>query len=185
MISHQAVTDELLSAQFNAIELETTWFAIRTRPRFEKKVSVELLEKGVEAFLPLHYVTRQWSDRRQIVSLPLFPGYTFVRIAPDQASRIRVLRTNGVIQFVGTTMLGTPIPDEEIEAIRRLLTQNVPFSVHPYIRVGQKVRIRGGALDGVKGLLTKVNRDQSLIISVNLIQRSVAMRVAGYEIEPG
>jgi transcription antitermination factor NusG len=107
-----------------------------------------------------------------------------VRIAAVQDARVAVLRTNGVINFVGVRGIGTPIPDSEIEAVRALLTQQIPFIPYPYLRVGQSVRIRGGALDGIKGILAKVNGDQSLIISVELIQRSIAMRVTGYDIEP-
>jgi transcription antitermination factor NusG len=157
---------------------------VQTRPRFEKKISLELQEKGIQAFVPLHDVKRQWSDRKQIVSLPLFPGYAFVRISSAQEARVAVLRTNGVTNFVGARGIGTPVPDEEIEAVQRLLKQQVPFKLYPYLSVGQSVRIRGGALDGIKGILEKVNGDQSLIISVELIQRSVSMRVTGFDIEP-
>jgi transcription antitermination factor NusG len=180
----QPIPSALLSIPFDATSLETAWFAVQTRPKYEKKVSFELQEKGVESFLPLHSAKRQWSDRRRTVSLPLFPGYTFVRIVPALDTRIRVLRTNGVINFVGPRGIGTSIPDSEIEAVQTLLNERISFTLHPYPKVGQAVRIRGGALDGIKGVLTKVNGDQSLIISVDLIQRSVAMRVTGYDIEP-
>jgi transcription antitermination factor NusG len=178
------IPSEFPSNFVSEMPVEKSWFAIQTRPKFEKKVAFELQEKGVESFLPLHSVKHQWSDRRQNVSLPLFSGYTFVRIAPAQGPRIAVLRTNGVINFVGARGIGTPIPDGEIEAVQMLLAGRVSFTLHPYLKVGQSVRIRGGALDGIKGILTKVNGDQSLVISVGLIQRSVAMRVTGYDIEP-
>ena len=95
-----------------------------------------------------------------------------------------VLRTNGITGFVGARGFGTPIPESEIDAVKTILKQQVPFQLHSYLKIGQSVRIRGGALDGIKGILTKVNGDQSLVISVDLIQRSVAMQVTGYEIEP-
>jgi transcription antitermination factor NusG len=180
----QPIASELLSICLDPEQVETAWSAVQTRPKFEKKVAFELQEKGIESFLPLHSVKRQWSDRKQSVSLPLFPGYAFVRIAPALCARIAVLRTNGVISFVGPRGIGTPVPDSEIEAVQALLNQRVPFTLHPYLKIGQSVRIRGGSLDGIKGILTKVNGDQSLIISVELIQRSVAMRVTGYDIEP-
>jgi transcription antitermination factor NusG len=160
-----------------------SWYAVQTRPRFEKKVALEFQEKGLESYVPLHAVKHQWSDRKQLVSLPLFPGYSFVRISAVQDARVAVLRTNGVNNFVGARGVGSPIPDSEIEAVRTLLKQQIPFKPHPYLRVGQAVRIRGGALDGIKGILTKVNGDQSLIISVELIQRSIAMRVTGFDVE--
>jgi transcription antitermination factor NusG len=160
------------------------WFAIQTRPRFEKKVTAELEGKRVEAFLPLHSATHQWSDRRRAVDLPLFPGYVFVRIAPLLHERVSVLRTNGVIGFVGARNVGIPIPDGEIEDIQAVLQRGVACEPYPYLKVGQSVRIRGGCLDGVGGVLMGVNGDRSLIISVNLIQRSVAVRIEGYNVEP-
>jgi transcription antitermination factor NusG len=180
----QLATTEMPAVNFDALSTPKAWFAVQTRPRFEKKVALELQEKGIQAFLPLDSVKRQWSDRKQTVSLPLFPGYTFVRISADQDLRVAVLRTNGVNNFVGARGIGTPIPDIEIEAVQTLLEQHVPFKIYPYLKLGETVRIRGGCLDGVKGILTKINGDQSLVISVELIQRSIAMRVTGYDIEP-
>ena len=184
MTTFQPVTSELLSVELRNIPIEVSWFAVQTRPRFEKKIALELKEKGLESYVPLHEVKRQWSDRKQLVSLPLFPGYAFVRIATFLDARVPVLRTHGVINFVGARGIGSPIPDGEIEAVQTLLKQRIPFKLYPYLKIGQAVRIRGGALDGIKGILTKVNGDQSLIVSVELIQRSIAMRVTGYEIEP-
>jgi transcription antitermination factor NusG len=177
------ITSEFVGNEVSGTEGKT-WFAIQTRPRFEKKVALELQEKGIENFLPLDFVKRQWSDRKQTVSLPLFPGYTFVRIATVQHERVAVLRTMGVNKFVGGKGIGTPIPDAEIETVQTILKQEVPFKPYPYANVGQTVRIRGGCLDGVKGILIKINGDRSLVISVDLIQRSLAMHVAGYDIEP-
>jgi transcription antitermination factor NusG len=173
-----------VSAGLDTEACEPYWFAVQTRPRFEKKVSLELQEKGIQSFLPLHSIKHQWSDRKQSVWLPLFPGYTFVHVEPVQIVRVAILRTNGVVNFVGAKGIGTPIPDGEIEAVQALLKQQIPFNAYPYAKLGQTVRIRGGALDGVKGILTRINGDQSLIITVELIQRSIAMRLTGYEIEP-
>jgi transcription termination/antitermination protein NusG len=179
----QLATNEVPAVNLDVLSGPKAWFAVHTRPRFEKKVALELQEKGIQAFLPLDSVKRQWSDRKQTVSLPLFPGYTFVRIPVDQDLRVAVLRTNGVNNFVGARGMGTPIPDSEIEAVQALVRQQVPFKVYPYLRLGQTVRIRGGCLDGIKGILTKINGDESLVISVELIQRSIAMRVTGYDID--
>jgi transcription termination/antitermination protein NusG len=176
-------SSELLSIDFRAISNEKCWFAIQTRPRFEKKVALGLQEKGIESFVPLQTVKHQWSDRKQMVSLPLFPGYTFVRLATGQDARVAVLRTHGVLNFVGARGVGVPIPDGEIEAVRTLLKQEISFDAHPYLVVGQTIRVRGGVLDGIKGILTKINGDQSLVISVEVIQRSVAIRVTGYDVE--
>lgn len=184
MIAIQQIASALVSVDLDTEASKPHWFAVQTRPRFEKKVSLELQEKGIQCFLPLHSAKRQWSDRKRSVLLPLFPGYTFVRVEPGHIVRVAILRTNGVTNFVGAKGIGTRIPDDEIEAVQALLKQQIPWDLCPYAKVGQTVRILGGALDGVKGTLTKINGDQSLVISVELIQRSIAMRLTGYEIEP-
>lgn len=153
------------------------------RPRYEKKVTAELQEQGVKTFLPLYSAMHQWSDRRRLADLPIFPSYVFVRILPVLNARISVLRTNGVTNFVGPRNIGVPIPDCEIEAVQAVLDGGASFEPYSYLKVGQRVCIRGGCLDGVKGVLMAVNGDQNLIISVSLIQRSIAMRIEGYKVE--
>jgi transcription antitermination factor NusG len=163
---------------------EFSWFAIHTWPRCEKKVAAELGEKDVCVFLPLLRETRQWSDRRRLVESPLFPQYVFVRISPDPAARIPVLRTTGVRGFVGKRGAGLPVPDSEIDTIRAVLAQGVPFKPHSFLNIGKRVRIRGGSLDGVVGILTAVSNDATLVVSVELIQRSLAIRITGFAVEP-
>jgi transcription antitermination factor NusG len=162
---------------------ELSWYAVRTRPRFEKKVASELTLKGIETFLPLITTRRQWSDRQTVVHLPIFPGYAFVRIAALLANRVTVLRTNGVLNFIGPRDVGIPIAEEEIESVRAVVERNVVLEHYPYLQTGGKVCIRGGPLDGVTGVLAAINGDKSLVISVNLIQRSIAMRVEGFRVE--
>lgn len=180
----QPSSDELSLADRGAVIDPPEWFAVQTRPRHEKRVSAELLEKGVIAFLPVVSTIRRWSDRRRVVELPLFSQYVFVRIAQSLARRVSVLRTNGVTNFVGPRGIGAPIPDQEIERIQRVVAQGISISPHIFLNVGKRVRIRGGALDGLQGILTAVNGDQTLVLSVNLIQRSLAIRIAGFVIEP-
>lgn len=160
-----------------------SWFAVRTRPRHEKKAVAELQEKGIETFLPLVSEHRQWSDRRRLIHLALFAGYVFVRIPQEPHARITVLQTNGVISFVGIRGIGVAIPDIQIEAIQSVLHQGIVAEAYPYIRLGQRVRIRGGSLDGLEGILVAKNDDLSLILSIEMIQRSLAVRVTGYRIE--
>jgi len=180
----QPIADELNTASAGR-ELEAlAWFAVQTRPRHEKKVSAELQEKGVSAFLPLISSKRQWSDRSRVVELPLFPQYVFVRIAQTLHTRVSVLRTNGVTNFVGTRGIGVAIPDEQIERVQTVVTRGIPATPHAFLNVGKRIRIRGGALDGLQGILTAVNGDQTLVVSVELIQRSIAIRIAGFSVEP-
>jgi transcription elongation factor/antiterminator RfaH len=163
---------------------ETQWYAVHTRPRFEKKIASQLQEKGIEVFLPLISAKHQWSDRKQLVHTPLFPSYVFVRMDAVLDTKVCVLRTSGVHGFVGVRGAGTPIPDDEISAVQMLIEQRVPFAPHPFVKLGQRVRVRGGSLDGIEGILTAVNGDESLVLSVDLIQKSVAMRIVGFEVEP-
>lgn len=163
---------------------QAQWYAIRTRSRHEKMVSEQLEQQGIESFLPLMKSTRKWTDRVKEVELPLFSGYTFVRTVFSSPERLRVLKTHGVAGFVGCNNVGVPIPDSQIQDVRMLLANDVPCQEHPYLRVGQRVRVRGGALDGVEGILSVQNDDQSLIISLEPIQRSLSIRIQGYTVEP-
>jgi transcriptional antiterminator NusG len=160
-----------------------SWFALQTRPRYERKVHSELQEKGVQAFLPLHSEIHQWTDRKRTVEMPLFPGYIFVRVTSSVDDRVRVLRTNGVINFVGARNIGVAIPDSEIDSVQSVVKSGLPFNPHPHLEIGQRVYVRGGCLDGVQGVLTAVNGDRGLVISVNLIHRSIAMRIEGFKVE--
>jgi transcription antitermination factor NusG len=160
-----------------------SWFAVQTRPRYERKVHSELQEKSIQTFLPLHSETHQWSDRRRVVEMPLFPGYIFVKVTASADDRVRVLRTNGVVSFVGARNIGVAIPDSEIESVQSIVKSGLPYKAHPHLHVGQRVYVRGGCLDGVAGVLTAVNGNRGLIVSVNLIQRSIAMRIEGFKVE--
>jgi len=159
------------------------WFALRTRPRHEKMVAQQLETGGLEAFLPLCAQVRSWSDRRKIVELPLFPGYLFVRTSQIVQERVRVFRARGVLGFVGPNNQATPIPAQQIEAVRSLTQSQADIRPHPYLNIGQRVRIQNGALQGLEGILIRVANDQSLIVSVDLIQRSVVIRLEGYEVD--
>ena len=162
---------------------ESNWYAIHTRPRHEKWIAGQLQEKRVFTFLPLLQQIHQWSDRRIKVEVPMFSCYAFVRIVQTTGERLRVLRTPGVLGFVGNEREGTPIPSEQIENLQMALREKIPCAVHPFIRVGQRVRVRGGSLDGIEGILLGQGKDQSLIVSVELLQRCVAIRVEGYDVE--
>lgn len=162
---------------------ELRWYAIRSRSRHEKVVAKQLENQGLQVFLPLVTEIRRWSDRNKEVELPLFPGYAFVRVAYFSSDRLRVLRAFGVSGFVGPGTAATPIPDEQIDGIRTLITSNVPFKEYPYLSVGQRVRVRSGSLSGLEGILAAVNGSRHLVISVEPIERSLSIRLEGYDIE--
>jgi transcription antitermination factor NusG len=160
------------------------WYAIQTMPKHERRVAAELQRKDLRAFLPLFPSVRQWSDRQRVLDMPLFPGYVFVQVNPTPDVRISVLRTSGVISFVGVRGVGVPIPESQITAVETIINQRLQCSPYPFLDIGQRVRIRGGSLEGVEGILTEVRGDQSLVISVALIQRSLVIRITGYRVEP-
>ena len=164
-------------------EWESRWYAIHTMARHEKRVNQHLQENRVCTFLPLTQQIRQWSDRRAKVEVPLFSCYAFVRIIQTAEERLKVLRTPGVLGFVGNERMGTPIPNEEIENLQTAIREKIPFAIHPFISVGKRVRIRGGSLDGMEGIVVGQAGNKSLVVSVELLQRSVAIRVEGYDIE--
>jgi transcription antitermination factor NusG len=163
---------------------EMNWYAVRTRSRHEKMVEQQLQSQEIDVFCPVISQIRQWSDRRKLVEFPLFPGYAFVRIASTPEHKVRVLRTLGVVELVGRQGRGIPIPAEQIEAVRVLVARKMPFTKHGFLKVGQRVRVRGGSLDGVEGILVAQNGSRNLVISIEPIQRSLAISIEGYQIEP-
>jgi len=158
------------------------WFAVQTRYRFEKKVAGKLSTKGLQVFLPLRKENHAWSDRNKVVMVPLFPGYAFVHSARSLAARLLVLQTPGVMGFVSFAGAAAVVPQKQIEDLQRLLAEEVPFSFYPFVQLGRRVRIRGGCLDGVEGLLLQREKDK-LVISMESIQRSLAIEIQGYDVE--
>jgi transcription antitermination factor NusG len=114
----------------------------------------------------------------------LFSCYVFAKFVPDRTERLRVLRVDGVFGLVGAGGEGASIPEEQIEAVRSVVEAKIQWSCHPFLKIGQRVRIRSGALNGVEGILVARNGDRTLVISVDAIQRSLAVRVEGYDVEP-
>jgi len=160
------------------------WYAVQTRARHEKVVAHRLQEQGVPTYLPIVTEVHRWSDRKKTVELPLFSCYLFAKLMPTNEDRLRVLTLDGVFQLVGGGRQGTPIPDEQITAVRALIEGQLPVSAYPFLKIGQRVRIRSGALSGVEGILVSRNGDRTLVVSVDAIQRSLAVRIEGYDVEP-
>ncbi len=147
------------------------------KPRHEKAASAALLAKGYEQFVPLENSRRRWSDRIKEVSLPLFPGYVFCRF--DQAQRAPVLSTPGVRSIVGFGKNLAPVDDEEIATLRRIADAGLPVVPTAYLNVGERVVIDQGSLTGVEGILLSIKGERRLIVSVTLLQRSVAVEIDG------
>jgi transcription antitermination factor NusG len=160
------------------------WYALHTRARHEKVVERRLRDHGMETFLPVVQEVHRWSDRTKKVEVPLFGCYVFVRCALGPGDRTAVYRIDSVLGFVGAKGAGMPIPDEQIDSVRTVLEQSAPWRSHPFLKAGQRVRVRGGALEGIEGVFLSENGDHSLIISIDAIQRSMAVRIDGYDVEP-
>jgi transcriptional antiterminator NusG len=175
--------DMAVTAASTGVLNQARWYAVRTRSRHEKLVARQLENQGIESFLPVVTKMHNWSDRRKQVEEPLFSGYTFLRMIHSSDERVRVLRTQGVVGFVGVQGTGIPIPDHQIEDVKTLLNSKMAYQERPFLHIGQRVRVRGGALDGMEGILVAENGDRSLVISVEPIQRSLCVRVAGYDVE--
>lgn len=171
------------SGLVNDLPLDERWYAVLTRSRHEKSVEGLLQTYGIQSYLPLISEVHDWSDRRKKVEVPLFSGYVFVRIDDSNEAMSRVIRTEGIVCILGTRSRGTPIPEEEIKSIKKMLEHKIPYRNHTFLEIGQRVRIRGGALDGIEGILLAQKNETSLVISINMIQRSIAMRIEGYEVE--
>jgi transcription antitermination factor NusG len=159
------------------------WYAVQTRARHEKLVAYRFQESGIETFLPLVQEVHRWSDRKKIVQLPLFSCYVFAKIYATNVDRLRLLRVDGVLSLVGKRGEGTPIPDEQIQSVKVLMGQRLSWTNHPFLNIGQRVRIRSGALDGMEGILVGRNGDRTLVVSIEAIQRSLAVRLENYELE--
>jgi transcription antitermination factor NusG len=159
------------------------WYAVQTRARHERVVVQRFHDKGMTTFLPLVTEIRRWSDRRKSIEVPLFGCYVFVKIMPTNEDRQKVLRTDSVFDFVGVPRQGTPIPDEQIDGVRIIVEGRLNFEAYPFLKIGQRVRIRSGALDGVEGILVSRDGKRSVVVSVDAVQQSLSVRVEGYEIE--
>jgi transcription termination/antitermination protein NusG len=156
--------------------LSRAWYAIRVRPKFERRASGELLLRGFEPFLPTQQVRRQWSDRMKTLEMPLFPGYLFCRFR--LLDRIGVLEAPGVIQILGIGETPVPVSDEEIGAIQTMVASRIHLTPWPYLHSGQRVRIRQGPLAGVDGIVARADDGKSrVVVSVTLLQRSVAAEI--------
>ena len=151
------------------------WFALRVRPRRERIAAVGLARQGFEVYVPVQRVRRRWSDRIKELEEVLFSHYVFCRIARED--RLRVLNSAYVEEIVGFAKTDVVVPDEEIEAIRSLIASHCGFAPWPYLKAGQRVRITEGALEGIEGTLVRDATGVRVVISVNALERSIAIQL--------
>jgi len=158
------------------------WYALFTRSNHEKKVAAYCADRRLEHYLPLYSSIHHWSNNRKAeVHVPLFPGYMFVRITEKE--RIRVLSAPGAIHLVGTGCTPVAIPDSEIDLLQTSLKLH-RFEPYPYLAVGAKVRVRSGALAGMSGVIVRYKNTFRVVLSIELIQQSVALEIDSSDLEP-
>ncbi len=158
------------------------WLALQTRCRYEGFVAKQLRHKGYQILLPLYTCRRRWSDRIKELELPLFPGYVFCRFNP--LDRLPILVTPGVIQVIGIGKIPTPVDDAEIAAIQTAIQSGLPRQPWPFLQIGQRVRVECGPLCGLEGIFVDFKGRHRLVLSVTLLQRSVAVEVDGAWVIP-
>lgn len=158
------------------------WYAIRVRSRFERITAAGLAGKGYKPFVPTYRVRRRWSDRVKEQDLPLFPGYVFCRL--DVEHRLPILATPGVLCVVAFDRRPVPIDDGEIRAIETMVNSGFRLQPWPYLKIGSKVRIEAGPLTGIEGIVITVKNHDRLVISVTLLQRSVAVEIDSNCVRP-
>lgn len=188
-VSHIQANDGWVESEFSEGQVSNAqthdrpqWYALYTNGRHEKKVAELLDNRQVSCYLPLYRSVRRWQDRRKEISLPLFPGYVFVRIA--LRSRLQVLTVPGVVQIV--TFNGKPaaVADSEIEGLRQGLSCLTSVEPHPYLRVGKCVRVRRGPFAGLNGILVRRKHAFRLVLSIDLIMRSLSVEIDEADVEP-
>jgi len=158
------------------------WFALRVRSNYERVTAVHLRDRGFDEFVPTYRTERQWSDRKKEIDLPLFPGYVFCRVNPDD--RLPVLTIPGTVGLVGFGKGPTAIPDQEIESVRKMIGAGLLVAPWPFLSVGQGVLIERGPLAGVEGILQEIKKTFRLVVSISLLQRAVSAEIDRTWIRP-
>jgi len=167
--------DTLLGCTESGSLTKVSWYALQVRSRKENYVASQIAGQGYECLLPTYKCIRNWSDRRKEVEQPLFPGYLFCRF--DFQQRRPLILTPGVLQIVGTGRTPVPVTDDEIRALQLAVSSGLPKQPWPYLEVGQRVRVNYGTLAGLEGILVNLKGNHRVVLSVTLLQRSVAMEV--------
>ncbi len=156
-------------------DTQVRWFALIVKPRHEKVVATSLQTKGAESFLPLYTARRRWANRNAIVKLPLFPGYVFSRFCPSDKSH--VLSTPGLFDIVRFGKELAPISDLEISALQRVTASGLKTEPWPDLVIGDDVQMQGGPFVGVIGKLLEIKKSMRLVLSVNLLNRSILVEI--------
>jgi transcription antitermination factor NusG len=174
--------DAIATAVHSDKATEGPWYALYTCPRHEKRVAEQIEQRSISCFLPVYRSVRRWKDRRKELELALFPGYVFVRI--DLKDRLRVLQLASVVRFVSFNGQPVPLSDGEVKSLMNGLASGVCAEPHPYLTVGRRVRVRYGPMAGMQGILVRRKEGFRLVLSIDLIMRSVMLEVDEADVEP-
>jgi transcription antitermination factor NusG len=170
------------SRQLDDSLFEPLWYAGYTCARHEKKIAEQLGQRSVEHFLPMYETVHRWKNGRHRVQLPLFPGYIFVRI--PLAEKLRVLQVPGFVNFVGFGSVPFPLEESEILRMREALSSGLLAKPHPYLKIGSRVEIVSGPLEGMRGILLREHGQCRVVLSIDLIMRSIVVEVDASEVAP-
>ena len=160
------------------------WYALYTRSRFEKKMLSELTDRGIEVFLPMREILSRWKDRKKKIWIPLFPGYIFVNHLDTPENRFRILNIPGAVRFVTLEGHSAPIPEEQIEHVRRFLESSIAVDPYPYMQVGTRVEVIAGPLKGIRGILVEKRGRFRFVIQVDLIRQAVSVEIDASDVRP-
>ncbi len=163
---------------------DTAWYALYTRSRFEKKLLLDLTQRSIEVFLPMREVLSRWKDRRKRIWMPLFPGYIFIHHVNTPANRYRVLNLPGAVRFVGGEGHAEPVPDEQINAVRRFLEASISVDPYPYLQVGRRVEVIAGPLCGIQGILAQKKGKFRFVLQVDLIRQAISIEIDASDVKP-
>lgn len=185
LVTRRAGTFPLQVAPLIAEDLR--WYAVHIRSRHEFQVSERLNLKGIDVFLPSVERLRKWKDRKKLIAFPLFPGYLFVHIPKRPQDILSVLKVKGTVRLLGSSPgEPEPIPDEQIISLKKLVENKSAsggLDPYPYLKEGQRVRIKKGALYGVEGILIERLGQHMLVISVDILRQGVALKIEASEVE--
>lgn len=169
------VPRDLHDVMLSAPQQEPYWYAAYTCANHERRIADQLGCRGIEHFFPQYESVRKWKDRKVRLSLPLFPGYVFVHL--ELRERLKVLQVPGVVRLVGFNGQPTAVPAEDVARIREFLGQGFRAEPHPFMTVGRRVLVQSGPLAGMEGIILRRKSRTRLVISFELIQRSMAVEV--------
>lgn len=164
--------------------VKPAWYALYTRSRFEKRMLGELTDRNIEVFLPMREILSRWKDRKKRIWIPLFPGYIFVNQVDTPENRYKVLNIPGAVRFVGLEGHAHPVPEEQIQNVRRFLEASIAIDPYPYIRVGSRVEVIAGPLKGIQGILVQKKGRFRFVIQVDLIRQAVSVEIDSSDVRP-